>query len=155
LFMAGQPRIAIVHGGEDHPPNLGMKDTIRRLARCIWANNALPFEVSQNVPCEELTYGCDGAHYALLARNFCTTSLAIQMEAQGYDAAVVIGACDKMMVGNLRALIETDLARQRRRARPLFAAIIPSLVARDAFATDEERRRFEPLCRRINDSERA
>src|SRR5262245_11956350 len=121
LFMAGQPRVAVVHGGEDHPPNIGMKDTIRRLVRCIWANNALPFEASQNIPCEELARGAEGDHYALLARNFCTANLAIQMETQGYDAAIVIGSCDKMLVGNLRALIETDLARQRRKTRPLFA----------------------------------
>ena len=49
------------------------------------------------------------------------------MEAQGYDAAIVFGVCDKMLVGNLRALVETDLARQRRRARPVFAMVIPSL----------------------------
>ena len=28
-FMNGQPRIAVVHGGEDHPPNLGSKETCR------------------------------------------------------------------------------------------------------------------------------
>jgi hypothetical protein len=36
LFMNGQPRMAVIHGGDDHPPNIGMKDTIRRLVRCIW-----------------------------------------------------------------------------------------------------------------------
>ena len=155
LFMTGQPRMAVVHGGEDHPPNIGMRDTIRRLVRCIWANNALPFEVSQNIPCEELAQGSEGAHYALLSRNFCTANLAIQMEAQGYDAAIVVGVCDKMMVGNLRALVETDLAHQRRRARPIFAMLLPSLIGREVFATDEERRRFDPLGSRIGESERA
>src|SRR5262245_39494627 len=80
LFMNAQPRIAVVHGGEDHPPNIGMKETIRRLIRFIWANHALPFEVSQNIPCEELGHGTDGVHYALLSRNFCAANLAIQME---------------------------------------------------------------------------
>jgi len=154
LFMTGQPRIAVIHGGEDHPPNIGMKDTIRRLVRCIWANNALPFEVSQNVPCEELARGADGEQYSLLARNFCTANLAIQMETQGYEAAIVIGACDKMLVGNLRALVETDLARQRRKARPLFAMVLPSLISRDALASEEDRRRFEPMRSRMSDSER-
>src|SRR5215467_8554880 len=121
LFMSGQPRIAIVHGGEDHPPSIGMKETIRRLIRQVWLNNAIPFEVSQNIPCEELSHATDGAHYALLSRNFCTANLAIQMEAQGYDIAIVVGACDKMMAGNLRALVETDFARHRRKAKPLFA----------------------------------
>src|SRR5262245_23009297 len=88
LFMAGQPRIAVVHGSEDHPPNLGMKETIRRWIRQLWTNHALPFDVSQAMPCEQLACGTEGTHYGLLSRNFCTTTLATQMEAQGYDGAI-------------------------------------------------------------------
>ena len=53
-FMSGQPRIAVVHGGEDHPPNVGSREIIRRIIRQIWANGGIPFEVSQSAPCEEL-----------------------------------------------------------------------------------------------------
>ena len=42
------------------------------------------------------------------------------MEAHNYDAAIVFGACDKMLVGNLRALAETDIARQRRQGAADF-----------------------------------
>ena len=78
--MNGQPRIAVVHGGEDHPPNVGSKETIRRVIRQLWANGAIPFEVSQSVPCEELSYGTEGMNYALLSRNFCTASLPRHIE---------------------------------------------------------------------------
>src|SRR5678816_4306729 len=61
LFMSGHPRVAVVHGGDDHPPTLGMKETIRRTVRQLWANGALPFEIAQDVPCEELARGTDGA----------------------------------------------------------------------------------------------
>src|SRR5215467_10611416 len=154
-FMNGQPRIAVVHGGDDHPPNVGAKETIRRLIRQIWANGAIPFEVSNSGPCEELSYGTEGMNYALLSRNFCTASLAALVEAHGYDAAIVFGACDKMMVGSLRALIETDLAHQRRKARPLFAMIIPSVIGRESYVSEEDRRKFEPLRHRLTDIERA
>ena len=154
LFMAGHPRVAIVHGGDDHPPSLGMKETIRRTIRQLWLNAALPFEISQDIPCEELARGTDGAGYGLLSRNLCTGSLSAHMEAHNYDAAVLFGACDKMLVGNLRALAETDLARQRRRAHPLFAIVLPSLIGKEVFATEEERRRFEPLRSRLADQER-
>jgi dihydroxy-acid dehydratase len=153
-FMNGQPRIAVVHGGEDHPPNLGSRETIRRVIRHIWANGALPFEVSQSVPCEDLSQGTDGMNYALLSRNFCTASLASLIEAHGYDGAIVLGVCDKMMVGSMRALIEADLAHQRRKARPIFAMFIPSLIGREAFVTEEEKRKFEPLRHRLPESER-
>jgi dihydroxyacid dehydratase/phosphogluconate dehydratase len=153
-FMSGQPRIAIVHGGEDHPPNHGMKETIRRLVRQVWAAGGIPFEVSLPAPCEELAQGTEGMNYALLTRNFCTASLATQIESHGYDGAIVLGVCDKMMVGSLRALIEADLAHQRRKARPIFAMLIPSIIGREAFVTEEERRKFEPLRHRLDESER-
>ena len=154
LFMGAHPRVAVVHGGDDHPPSLGMKETIKRTVRQLWMNHALPFEIAQDVPCEELARGTDGAGYGLLSRNLCTGSLAAHMEAHNYDAAIVFGACDKMLVGNLRALAETDLARQRRRGHPLFAMILPSLIGREVFATEDERRRFEPLRTRLPQNER-
>src|SRR5262249_22636345 len=124
------------------------------LIRQIWANGGLPFEVSQSIPCEELSYGTDAMNYALLTRNVCTASLAAHIEAHGYDGAIVLGICDKMMVGCLRALIEADLVRQRRKARPMFAVFIPSIIGREVFLTEEERRRFDPLRHRINEAER-
>jgi dihydroxy-acid dehydratase len=153
-FMGGAPRIAIVRGSDDHPPAIGSKETARRISRFIWMNGGLPFEVSQSFPCEELSYTTDSAHYALLSRNFCTASMAVHIEEHGYDGAIIIGVCDKMMVGNLRALIEADLVRQKRRARPIFAMLIPSIIGREAFATEEEKRRFEPLKARLSPEER-
>ena len=131
-----------------------MKETIRRTIRQLWLNGSLPFEIAQDVPCEELARGTEGAGYGLLSRNLCTGSLAAHMEAHSYDAAIVFGACDKMLAGNLRALAETDLARQRRRAHPLFAMVVPSLISREVFVTEEERRRFEPLRTRLAAPER-
>jgi dihydroxyacid dehydratase/phosphogluconate dehydratase len=153
--MNGQPRIAVVHGGDDHPPNVGSKETIRRTIRQIWANGGIPFGVSYSAPCEELAYGTEGMNYALLTRNFCAATLAAHIEAHGYDAAMVFGVCDKMMVGNLRALIEADLAHQRRRARPIFAMLIPSVVSRENYIGDEDRRKFEALRSRLSEAERA
>ena len=129
-FMNGQPRIAVVHAGEDHPPNVGSKETIRRLVRHIWANGGIPFEMSQAAPCEELCQGTDGMNYALLSRNFYTASLAAQVEAHGYDGAIVLGVCDKMMVGSLRALIEARLPRPDIEVNVLVPYTRGDLVAR-------------------------
>src|SRR4030095_1644187 len=153
-FMNGQPRIAVVHGGDDHPPNVGLKETIRRMIRQLWANGGIPFEVSHSSPCEELAYGTEGMYYSLLSRNFCTAILAGLIEAHGYDGAIAFGACDTMLVGSLRALIEADLAHQRRKARPVFAMLIPSLVGRESHVSEEDRRKFEPLRHRLTEIER-
>jgi dihydroxy-acid dehydratase len=152
-FMSAQPRIAVVHGAEDHPPSVGSREIVRRLVRHIWTNGALPFKISLSMPCEKLAQGTEGTHYTLLSRNFCAATLATQLEAHGYDVAIVLGVCDKMMVGSLRALIEADLARHRRKVRPLFAALIPTTIGREVFFTDSEWRRFEPLRHRLNEPE--
>src|SRR5262249_2295876 len=114
----------------------------------------IPFEVSHSAPCEELSYGTEGMNYALLSRNFFTAALAALIEAHAYDGAIVLGVCDKMMVGSLRALAEADLAHQRRRARPVFAVMIPSVVGREVHVSEEDRRKFEPLRHRLSENER-
>jgi dihydroxyacid dehydratase/phosphogluconate dehydratase len=152
-FMNGQPRVAVVHGGDDHPPNLGMKETVRRVIRFIWLSDALPFEVAQSIPCEELSHGTDTASYGLLSRNFCAAMLAAQMEAHGYDAAIIIGSCDRMIAGNIRGLVETDFARQRRKGRPVFAIVLPSLIGRETLTSEADRNRFEPLRNRMSESD--
>ena len=153
-FMSGHPRIAVVHGSEDHPAAIGSREQVRRLVRQLWTAGALPVEVSQAVPSEELARGRPGAHYAFLSRNLCAASLATLLEAHAYDAAFVLGACDKMLVGSLRALVESDLARQRRRSRPLYAAFIPAQVGSEVHIEEEGRRRFERLRDQIPEPER-
>ena len=61
-FMSGQPRIAVVHGSEDHPAAIGSRELVRRVVREVWLAGALPVEVSQAVPSEELARGGPGAH---------------------------------------------------------------------------------------------
>src|SRR2546422_4336173 len=90
-FMNGQPRIAVVHGGEDHPPNVGARETVRRIIRCIWANEAIPFEVSQSAPCEGLSQGFDGMRYGLLCLKFWTASFGSLMETRAYCSALCLG----------------------------------------------------------------
>ena len=116
---------------------------------------ALPIEVVQAIPCEEMTYGLPGSRYAFLGRNVWAANLAAQMEAHCYDAAVVVGACDKMMIGALRALVEVDLARQQRKARPVYAVFLPTMVGRKVELNEGERRRFAAIRDRLSPSEAA
>ena len=55
----------------------------------------------------------------------------------------MVSACDKMLVGLLRALVEADRARQRRKARPVYALFLPPSVGREVYLDEDERRRFE------------
>lgn len=153
-FMTGHPRVAVIHGSEDHPAAIGSRDLVRRLIRHLWAAGALPVEVSQPVPSEELARGRPGAHYAFLSRNLCAASLAALIEAHGYDAVFVLGACDKMLVGALRALVEADLSRQQRRLRPLYGVFLPAILGHPVHIEEDGRRRFERVRDRIPQPER-
>ena len=152
-FVTGQPRIAVVRGSEDHPYSVGCRDIVRRLVRQVWTEGALPIEVSQAVPCEELSLTLPGSHYAFLGRNVCAANFGTLMEAHGYDAAMVIGACDKMLAGVLRALVEADLARQNRKARPVYALFIPPNVSSEVYLDEEQRRRFDYLRDKLTNAE--
>ena len=152
-FMLGQPRIAVVRGSEDHPYSVGSRDIVRRLVRQVWTEGALPIEVSQAVPSEELSVSLSGSHYGFLGRNVCAANFATLMEAHGYDAAIVIGACDKMLAGLLRALVEVDLARQNRKARPVYALFIPPGISPEVYLDEEQRRFFDHLRDKLPDPE--
>jgi dihydroxy-acid dehydratase len=154
-FTAGQPRVAVVHGSGDHPCSVGIgcRELIRRLIGKLWAESALPVQVSLAVPCEELSESLVGPECAFLGRNICAANFSMLMEAHGYDAAVVVAACDKLSVGVLRALIEADLARQERGARPVHALVIPPSVAREVHFGQEEKGKFELLRQKLPEPE--
>src|SRR4029079_9414950 len=59
-----------------------------------------------------------------------------------------------MLVGNVRGLVETDFARQRRKGRPIFAMVPPSLIGREVLASEADRNRFDHLRHRMPESER-
>ena len=42
-----------------------------------------------------------------------------------------------------------------RKARPLFAILIPSLIGREIYVNEEDKRKFEPLRHRLMETERA
>lgn len=153
-FMSGQPRVAVIHGSEDHPPSIGSRELARRVIQQLWTEGALPIGVSHAIPCEELSHGLPGSHYAFLGRNVCASNIAALMEAHGYDAAFVHGACDKMFVGSLRALVEVDLARQRRKARPLYATFVPVNVGPEIHVDDRERALFERIGTKLTEEAR-
>jgi dihydroxyacid dehydratase/phosphogluconate dehydratase len=51
-----------------------------------------------------------------------------QIEAHGYDAALILDSCDKRPVADMAAVIEVDATRRRRGRRPFWACFIPAAV---------------------------
>lgn len=127
-FMAGVPRLAVVYGSRDHPAQTNDEMLARMAIRAIWGEGAIPFELIQSAICDGIAQGHEGMRHSLLSRNLTTASLVGQIEAHGYQGALVITSCDKRPVGELAALMEVDIYRQKRGLKPFFAAFLPSNV---------------------------
>ena len=150
-FMAGRPRVVVVYGSKDHPAQIYDHEVAAHCVRAIWERGALPFEMVETAICDGIAQGHRGMSYSLLSRNLTAASLIGMLEAHGYDAALVLDSCDKRPVGDLAALIEVDLARQRTGRRPFYGAFIPANVMPERHLPPEVQEELTALRDRIGD----
>src|SRR4030067_2243566 len=59
-LMTGSPRIAIIHGGEDHPAQVLDERFVKMAVRSLWIRNALPFPMADPGVCDGLAQGTIG-----------------------------------------------------------------------------------------------
>jgi dihydroxyacid dehydratase/phosphogluconate dehydratase len=110
-LMIGSPRIAIIHGGEDHPAQVLDQDFIKKAVRSLWARNGLPFPMANPGVCDGIAQGHVGMSHVLLSRNLASLNVITQCEAHGYQGALVLTSCDKRPAGEVAGLVQVDLAR--------------------------------------------
>jgi dihydroxy-acid dehydratase len=127
-FMGGAPRVVIVGGARDHPAQIDDDDVSKRAVAALWGQGALPFETTEPAVCDGIAQGHYGMTFSLISRNLTTANLVAQIEAHVYDAALLLGSCDKRPIGDLAAVIEVDLYRRRRGKKPFYACFIPAHV---------------------------
>lgn len=127
-FMSGEPRVVIVGGARDHPAQIDDDDVSRRAVAALWKEGALPFETSEPAVCDGVAQGHFGMTFSLASRNITTAMLVAQIEAHVYDAALVLGSCDKRPIGDLAAVVEVDTYRRRRGRKPFYACFVPAHV---------------------------
>lgn len=127
-FMGGAPRVAVVYGSPDHPAQVDDMEIARRAIAAVWERDGVPFAVAEPAICDGVAQGHEGMSYSLLSRNLTASMLLAQFIAHGYQAALVLGSCDKRPVGDLAALIEADQFRRKAFGKPLPAVFIPANV---------------------------
>ena len=150
-FMSGRPRVVVVYGSRDHPAQICDHEVAARCVRAVWERGALPFEMVETAICDGIAQGHRGMSYPLLSRNLTAASLIGMLEGHGYDAALVLDSCDKRPVGDLAALIEVDLARQRTGRRPFYAVFIPANVMPERHLPPEVQDELIALRERVDD----
>jgi dihydroxyacid dehydratase/phosphogluconate dehydratase len=144
-FMTGAPRLVIVGGARDHPAQIDDDDVSKRAVAAVWAQGALPFETTEPAVCDGIAQGHYGMTFSLISRNLTTANLVAQIEAHVYDAALLLGSCDKRPIGDLAAAIEVDVYRRRRGKKPFYACFIPAHVMPERHLTQDLRAGLEAL----------
>ncbi len=151
-FMSGRPRIAIIHGGEDHPAQVEDRGFVKRAVRSLWARDALPFPMVNPGVCDGITQGHIGMSYVLLSRNLASLNVITQCEAHGYQGALVLTSCDKRPAGEVAGLVQVDLARRRKGMKPFFAVFLPTHLMPDRCLPAYLKAEFREIEKRIEDS---
>ncbi len=150
-LMTGSPRIAIIHGGEDHPAQVLDRDFVNRAIRSLWVRNALPFPMADPGVCDGIAEGHVGMSYTLLSRNLASLNVITQCEAHGYQGALVLSSCDKRPAGEVAGLIQVDLTRRRKGMKPFYAVFLPTHLMPDRFLPPHVRKEFTEIKKGIED----
>jgi dihydroxy-acid dehydratase len=130
-LMTGSPRVAIIHGGEDHPAQVLDERFVKMAVRSLWIRNALPFPMADPGVCDGIAQGHIGMSYVLLSRNLASLNVITQCEAHGYQGALVLTSCDKRPAGEVTGLVQVDLARRRKGMKPFYAVFLPTHLMPD------------------------
>ena len=150
-LMTGSPRIAIIHGGEDHPAQVLDRDFVNKAIRSLWVRNALPFPMAVPGVCDGIAQGHVGMSYTLLSRNLASLNVIAQCEAHGYQGALVLSSCDKRPAGEVAGLVQVDLARRRKGMKPFYAVFLPTHLMPDRFLPSYLKKEFTEIKKGIED----
>ncbi len=150
-LMTGSPRIAVVHGGEDHPAQVRDQDFVKKATRSLWVRNALPFPMADPGVCDGIAEGHIGMSYSLLSRNLASLNVISQCEAHGYQGALVLTSCDKRPAGEVTGFVQVDLARRRRGMKPFYTVFLPTHIMPERYLPSYLKKEFIELRKDIDD----
>jgi len=141
-LMSGSPRIAIVHGSEDHPAQVLDQRFVKSAVKSIWIRNGLPFPTVDPGICDGIAQGHIGMSYSLLSRNLASLNVIVQSEVHGYQGALVFTSCDKRPAGEVAGFIQVDLARRRKGMKPFYTVFLPNHVMPERYLPAHLRKEF-------------
>jgi dihydroxy-acid dehydratase len=90
------------------PCNMHIDELARLAAAGVEAAGAKPVTFSTITVSDGISMGTPGMRYSLVSREVIADSIETVVGAQGFDAVVAIGGCDKNMPGCLMALARLD-----------------------------------------------
>jgi dihydroxy-acid dehydratase len=105
-----RPFVAVVNTyNEMHPGHMHLKVLAERVKAGVRAAGGLPTEFYALSLCDGLANGHEGMKYVLPSRQVIADSVELGLRAHCYDAAVLIGSCDKILPALLLAAARVNI----------------------------------------------
>ncbi len=105
-----RPLVAVVNTfNEMHPGHMHLRALAERVKAGVRTAGGLPLEFSVLALCDGFANGNEGMKYILPSRQVIADSVELGLEAHRYDAAVLIGSCDKIIPALLMAAVRVDI----------------------------------------------
>ena len=93
-----RPFVAVVNTfNEMHPGHMHLRSLAERVKAGVRSAGGTPLEFGCVAICDGMAVGHDGMKYVLPSRGVIADSIELTLRAHHYDAAVLIGACDKII----------------------------------------------------------
>jgi dihydroxy-acid dehydratase len=105
-----KPIIAVANSwSESVPGHMHLKQLSQAVKDGIREAGGTPMEFNTIALCDALAQGHGGMHYILPSRDLITSSIEMECETYQFDGLVCIGACDKIVPGQLMAIARLNL----------------------------------------------
>jgi len=104
-----KPLIAIVNSyNEIVPGHRHLAQIARHVKDGVLAAGGCPIELNTIAICDGIAQG-EGMHYVLPSRDVIAASVELTLQAHGFDAAVMLCSCDKIVPGMLMAAARVNI----------------------------------------------
>ena len=105
-----RPFVAVVNTyNEMHPGHMHLKNLAERVKAGVRAAGGFPTEFYSLSLCDGLANGHEGMKFVLPSRQVIADSVELGLRAHRYDAAVLIGSCDKILPALLIAAARVNI----------------------------------------------
>lgn len=105
-----KPIIAVANSwSESVPGHIHLRRIAEAVKDGIREAGGTPMEFNTIALCDALAQGHGGMHYILPSRDLITSSIEMETETYQFDGLVCIGACDKIVPGQLMAMARINL----------------------------------------------
>jgi dihydroxy-acid dehydratase len=106
-----KPQVGVASSwNEITPCNLSLDRLAKAAKAGVFAAGGYPLEFGTISVSDGISMGHEGMHFSLVSREVIADSVETVMQAERFDAAVLLAGCDKSLPGMLMAAARLDLA---------------------------------------------